>query len=169
MMPARTHVSHACRHTDSTSIMARFKGQAEYSVDAKGRVAIPAKMRAALSPDAQQTFTLTKGFEKCMYLYPLDEWRIQEDKLARLNSYDRESRLLVRMMLMWAEEITLDGQGRVSIPRTLSDYAGLGDRALIIGAIDRIEIWDPVVFEDYLNEAATNPEELAERVMGSGL
>lgn len=149
--------------------MARFKGQAEYSVDAKGRVAIPAKMRAALSPDAQQTFTLTKGFEQCIYLYPLDEWRIQEDTLARLNSYDRESRLLVRMMLMWAEEITLDGQGRVSIPRTLIEYAGLGDRALIIGAIDRIEIWDPAVFGNYLDEAASNPEELAERVMGSGM
>ncbi len=149
--------------------MARFKGQAEYSVDAKGRVAIPAKMRAVLSPDAQQTFTLTKGFEKCIYLYPLDEWRIQEDRLARLNSYDRESRLLVRMMLMWAEEITLDGQGRVSIPRTLSDYAGLGEKALIIGAIDRIEIWDPVAFGEYLDEAASDPEELAERVMGSGL
>lgn len=148
--------------------MARFKGQASYSVDSKGRVAIPAKMRNALSPDALQTFTLTKGFETCIYLYPLDEWKVKEEELAELSTYKREARHLVRMILMWAEEVTLDGQGRVSLPKPLADYAGIQDKALIIGAMDRIEIWDPTVFEHYLEGAPADPEELAERVMGSG-
>ncbi|MEQ9103398.1 MAG: division/cell wall cluster transcriptional repressor MraZ [Rhodothermales bacterium] len=148
--------------------MARFKGQAEYSVDSKGRVAIPAKMRNALSPEANQTFTLTKGFEKCIYLYPLDEWKVREEQFAALNTYQKEARHLVRMILMWAEEVSLDGQGRVSLPKALAEYAGIGEKALIIGAMERIELWDPDAFARYLEESPTDPEELAERVMGSG-
>ncbi|NBW93632.1 MAG: division/cell wall cluster transcriptional repressor MraZ, partial [Bacteroidetes bacterium] len=146
---------------------ARFKGQAAYSVDAKGRVAIPAKMRSALTPEAQGTFTLTKGFEKCIYAYPQDGWKVKEDEYSELNVNNRKARHLVRMILMWAEEVSLDGQGRISLPRSLSDYAGIGDRALIIGAMDRIEIWDPEAFEDYLQEQTTDQETLAEEVMGS--
>ncbi|MDA0683100.1 MAG: division/cell wall cluster transcriptional repressor MraZ [Bacteroidetes bacterium] len=147
--------------------MARFKGQAEYSVDAKGRVAIPAKMRSALNPDAQGTFTLTKGFEKCIYAYPQDQWKIKEDEFSSLNLNNRNARHLVRMILMWAEEVSLDGQGRISLPKSLSDYAGIGEKALIIGAMDRIEIWDQAAFEDYLNEQTIDQESLAEQVMGS--
>jgi MraZ protein len=147
--------------------MARFKGQAAYSVDAKGRVAIPAKMRSALTPEAQGTFTLTKGFEKCIYAYPQDEWKHKEEEYAALNRNNRNARHLVRMILMWAEEASLDGQGRISLPKALADYAGIGERALIIGSMDHIEIWDPTAFDDYLQEQTIDPETLAEQVMGS--
>lgn len=147
--------------------MARFKGQAEYSVDSKGRTAIPAKMRLALSPDAQGTFTLTKGFEPCIYVYPLDQWKIKEDEYGRLNTNNRDARHLVRMILMWAEEVSLDGQGRISLPKALSDYAGIGDKVLIIGAMDRIELWNPERFADYLQDHTDDQETLAEKVMGS--
>lgn len=147
--------------------MARFKGQAAYSVDAKGRVAIPAKMRSALTPEAQGTFTLTKGFEKCIYAYPQDEWKHKEEEYAALNLNNRNARHLVRMILMWAEEASLDGQGRISLPKALADYAGIGERALIIGSMDHIEIWDPNAFDDYLQEQTIDPETLAEQVMGT--
>jgi MraZ protein len=147
--------------------MARFKGQAAYSVDAKGRVAIPAKMRNALTPEALGTFTLTKGFEKCIYAYPQDGWKLKEDEYSQLNVNNRKARHLIRMILMWAEEVSLDGQGRISLPRSLSEYAGIGERALIIGAMDRIEIWDPQAFEEYLQEQTIDQETLAEEVMGS--
>lgn len=147
--------------------MARFKGQAAYSVDAKGRVAIPAKMRSALTPEAQGTFTLTKGFEKCIYAYPQDEWKHKEEEYAALNRNNRNARHLVRMILMWAEEASLDGQGRISLPKALADYAGIGERALIIGSMDHIEIWDPTAFDDYLQEQTIDPETLAEQVMGT--
>jgi len=147
--------------------MARFKGQAAYSVDAKGRLAIPAKMRAALTPEALGTFTLTKGFEKCIYAYPQDQWKIKEDEFSSLNLNNRNARQLVRMVLMWAEEVSLDGQGRISLPKSLSDYAGIGERALIIGAMDRIEIWDPEAFDEFMNEQTIDQETLAEQVMGS--
>ena len=147
--------------------MASFKGQANFSVDSKGRVAIPAKMRAALRPEALGTFTMTRGFEQCIYVYPLDEWQKKEDQYSALNTYNREARHLVRTILMWADEVGLDGQGRISLSKPLAEYAGISDRALIIGAMDRIEIWNPDVFENYLEEQSDDHEALAERVMGS--
>jgi len=147
--------------------MSSFKGQAYYSVDKKGRVAIPAKMRSALRPEAVGTFTMTRGFEQCIYLYPLDEWQRKEAEYQALNTYNRNARHLIRSILMWADEVALDGQGRVGLMKPLIEYAGLTDRALIIGAMDRIEIWDPEVFEKYLEDQPDDHEALAESVMGS--
>ncbi len=146
--------------------MAFFKGQAEYSVDSKGRVAIPAKMRSALSPDAEGTFTITRGFEDCIFLYPKDRWAQMEEEIAGLNMYNRETRDFVRIIMRWAEDVSLDGQGRISIPKSLVEFAELSDRALIIGAFDHIEIWDPPAFDVYLNDKPDDYETLAERVMG---
>lgn len=143
-----------------------FKGQAEYSVDSKGRVAIPAKMRKAMSPAANETFTVTRGFEDCIFLYPMDEWADIEEEIEDLNMYNREVRNFVRIIMRWANEVSLDGQGRISIPNPLLDFAELDDSALIIGAFDHIEIWNPEQFDGYLNEQPGDYETLAESVMG---
>jgi len=146
--------------------MAAFKGQAEYSVDSKGRLAIPAKMRSALNPEAKNTFTLTRGFEKSIFAYSLDHWERVEEELSDLNMYRKEARNLVRMVMMWAEEVSLDAQGRISLPRSLMDFAGIKDRALVIGSLNKIEIWDPETFSRHLDEQEEGYEQLAERVMG---
>lgn len=146
--------------------MASFKGQADFSVDSKGRVAIPAKMRSALSPSAKGTFTMTRGFERCIFLYPLDQWEKMEAEISALNMYSRQSRDFVRTILMWADEVALDGQGRVTLTRPLMEFAGIKDRALIIGALDHVEIWDPTAFAGYIDEQTADYETLAERVMG---
>ena len=146
--------------------MAGFKGQAEYSVDSKGRVAIPAKMRNAMRPEAKGTFTVTRGFEKCIFLYPLDRWVEMEEEIGSLSTYDRAARAFTRLVMRWADEVSLDGQGRISLPKPLMDFAGITDRALILGAYDRLEIWDPETFEAYLNEQTDDYETLAESVMG---
>ncbi len=148
--------------------MAGFKGNASYSVDSKGRVAIPAKMRNAMNPEAKGAFTLTRGFEKCIFLYPLDKWEKIEAQYEDLNMYESEARHFVRIVLMWAEEVALDRQGRIRIPESLMKYAGITDKALIIGALDRIEIWNPEIFEAYINEESKKYETLAEHVMGGG-
>lgn len=149
----------------TSRIMAGFKGQAEYSVDSKGRVAIPAKMRSALNPEAKNTFTITRGFEQCIFLYPQDHWAQMEKEIAGLNMYNRETRDFVRTIMMWADEVTLDGQGRISLPKPLIEFGSIDDRATIIGAFDHIEIWDPDIFDRYLNEQPADYETLAERVM----
>ncbi len=147
--------------------MATFKGQAEFSVDSKGRLAIPAKMRNCLSPAAKGTFTMTRGFERCIFLYPLDTWELKEEQMSGLNMYSRQSRDFVRTILMWADEVSLDGQGRVSLTRALVEFAGITEKALIIGALDHIEIWNPDSFAAYLDAQPDDYETLAERVMGA--
>ncbi len=147
--------------------MAGFKGQASYSVDAKGRVAIPAKMRNVLNPEATNTFTVTRGLEKCIFAYPLDQWKeMEEEKIGPLSTYNPDARAFTRLIMMWADEVALDGQGRISLPKPLVDFAGITDRALILGAYDHLEIWDPDAFKQYLNEQTDDYETLAERVMG---
>ncbi|MDX1531534.1 MAG: division/cell wall cluster transcriptional repressor MraZ [Rhodothermales bacterium] len=146
--------------------MAGFKGQADNSIDGKGRVAIPAKMRRALNPEAKETFTITRGPERCVFLYPLDRWEEMEEELAQLNPFQREARHFMRTLLRWADEVSLDKQGRVTLSKPLMEFAGLTDRALVIGALDHIEIWDPEVFDAYLNESPGDYETVAERVMG---
>ena len=145
--------------------MASFKGQAEYSVDNKGRVAIPAKMRNALNPEAKNTFTITRGFEQCVFLYPQDRWEKIEEEISGLSMYDRDARAFARLVMMWADEATLDGQGRISLPKALMEFASITDRALILGAFDHVEIWNPDLFDQYLNEQPADYETLAERVM----
>lgn len=146
--------------------MAGFKGQAEYSVDSKGRIAIPAKMRNALNPAAKNTFTITRGTDRCIWIYALDYWEEMEAQYARLNTFRSEERDFLRLTMMWAEEVVLDGQGRIGIPRPLMEHAGVTERALIIGVLNRIEIWNPDVFSTRLASAAADYETLAERVMG---
>lgn len=150
--------------------MAGFKGQAEYSIDEKGRVALPAKMRRALSPDAKDTFVATRGFEHCVFLYPLNHWEDMEKDIAALNRFRREARGFIREMSRWAEEMTMDGQGRISLPRTLIDFADLnagnGAKAIIIGAFDHIEIWDPARFAAYEESQTDDYQTITERVLG---
>ncbi len=148
--------------------MAGFKGQAEYSIDEKGRVALPAKMRRVLSPDAKETFVATRGIERCVYLYPLDRWEKMEAEFETLNLYRAETRDFIRTITRWADEVVLDGQGRIGLPKNLLDFATLAPKgqAVIIGALDHIEIWDPAVFDAYLNERPDDYETVTERVMG---
>ncbi len=136
-----------------------------YSVDAKGRAAIPAKMRTVLRPEAEQTFTVTRGLEQCIFAYPLDKWRDMEEEIAKLSAYDREARTFVRLTMMWAEEVKLDNQGRIGLPKVLVEYAGIQDKVLILGVYDRVEIWNPQTYEDYQSREAQDYETLAARVM----
>src|SRR5690625_7925814 len=85
-------------------------------------------MRSALNPEAKNTFTLTRGFEKSIFAYSLDHWERVEEELSDLNMYRKEARNLVRMVMMWAEEVSLDAQGRISLPRSLMDFARSEER-----------------------------------------
>lgn len=129
---------------------------------------VPAKMRRSLSPDAKETFVATRGLEQCVFLYPLDAWEDIEAAVLKLNQFDPKAREFARTIYRWAEELTMDAQGRIALPKSLIDFAGLqpGSKGLAIGALNRIEIWDPDVFEAHLNDQTESYETLAERVMG---
>jgi MraZ protein len=148
--------------------MSFFKGREIYSVDAKGRVNIPAKMRKSMSPDASETFVVTRGpdDEPCIYAYPLDEWRKFEENLKGLNQFNEQDRFFVRTLLYWADEVTFDGQFRIMIPKALIDFTRIEKNALILGAMDHIEIWNPEIFETYMSARTESYANVAASVMG---
>lgn len=142
-----------------------FKGQETYPVDAKGRVNIPAKMRRVLAPEAQDTFVLTRGTDRCIVAYPLNEWRRYEERFAQLNQYDEKQRFFLRMILSWCEEVELDPQQRIAIPRRLLEFAGIEGKVTIVGMMDHLELWNPDEFVRYLESFGDSYEQVASAVM----
>ena len=136
-----------------------------YSVDDKGRVNLPAKMRKYVSPDTNDTFVLTRGFEKCLFVYPIDEWNKLEENLRNLSGYDPEHRRFIRTMLELASESQLDAQARLSIPQELREYANIESEVRIIGTLDKIELWNPQIYEEYRNSQPETYESIAAKVM----
>jgi MraZ protein len=101
--------------------MSFFKGQETYSIDDKGRVNVPTKMRKSIQPEAGDTFILTRGVDKCIVAYPMNEWKVYEEKFAKLNQYSEKDRFFLRMILSWSEEVEMDAQQRVSVPKRLRE------------------------------------------------
>ncbi|MDC1068841.1 division/cell wall cluster transcriptional repressor MraZ [Candidatus Kapabacteria bacterium] len=145
--------------------MAFFKGQELYSIDVKGRVNIPAKMRKSISEEANDTFVFTRGTDSCVIAYPLDQWKKHEDKFSVLNQYDEKNRFFLRQLLMWSEEVGIDRQQRVSMPKKLQEFAEIDGKVMIVGMIDHIEFWNPTKFEKYLESHDEPYEAVAEKVM----
>lgn len=141
-----------------------FRGRFTYTVDAKGRVPIPAKLRKHFSAEADNKVVMTRS-GKCIDLYPLDEWMIFENELRKLNQYNPEHALFQRTVLQYASEDEMDSQSRISIPKELRELVGIDKDILIIGMINKIELWSPVVFQEYMTASPVPFEQLAEKVM----
>ncbi|MEX2641031.1 MAG: division/cell wall cluster transcriptional repressor MraZ [Balneolales bacterium] len=123
--------------------MASFKGEYEHSIDSKGRVSFPHKLRRYLSPDAGGRFTILRGLENCLLLYPEDQWLKVEEKLSGINFFKSEGRTVLRNFLRSAEDLILDSQNRLPLPGNLKQWAGIDSRAIFIGMGERIELWSP--------------------------
>lgn len=144
-----------------------FKGQYEHSIDAKGRIAFPAKMRKVLSPDAQERFVVVRGLETCLYLYPDNEWCDVENALSKANNFTRTGRIAKRNFLRYAEDAVLDKQHRLALPYEHTNYAQINGKAVFIGMGQYIEIWSPHVLAKI--DADLDPdtfEAIFEQVMG---
>ena len=120
-----------------------FTGEYQYSLDSKGRVNIPAKFRQSLSKENQNTFVATRGQDPCVWIYPLTEWKKIEDDLRNLSSVSSVHRTFIRQIARSATPSTCDKQGRITLSPSLISYANLNKEALIIGMINKIEIWNP--------------------------
>lgn len=147
--------------------MAYFKGEYEHSVDAKGRVSFPSRLRKYLNPEAGDRFTILRGLEQCLYLYPQDHWEKVESRLARINSFQKTGRTVIRNFLRSADDLTLDNQNRLALPPSLTDWAEIGNKVVFLGSGDRIELWAPQVLEQMDSELDFQTyQELFEKVMG---
>ncbi|MGD8778764.1 MAG: division/cell wall cluster transcriptional repressor MraZ [Ignavibacteria bacterium] len=143
-----------------------FIGSFTYSMDAKGRVSIPAKLRKYVSSEANDTFIMTIGTTKCIDVYPLNQWReLVANKLNDLNEFDPKEAMFIRIFLQKAAEDKLDSQSRLLIPKNLVEYAGINKEVFILGAVKKIELWNPETYEKYLQDNLESYEEIAKEVM----
>ena len=121
-----------------------FLGRYEHSVDAKGRVAVPARFRDRLSGE----LVLTRGNDRCLYLFTQDSWEPLAAKLNALPTGDADARNLRRAVFSAAEPVELDKQGRIVLAEHLRQYASIDGSVTIIGLGDYIEIWDKAAWEN---------------------
>ncbi|GMO14577.1 MAG: division/cell wall cluster transcriptional repressor MraZ [Spirochaetaceae bacterium] len=129
------------------------------TLDEKGRVAFPARLKAELSCN---NLVITRGIEKCLYLFSPDSWREFESKLQNPEVMSRDWRKMQRHFLGWASEAEIDKSGRIAIPQSLREYAGLERDLIVMGLGRRIEIWDAVYYRQSQGEEE-GLDEIAER------
>jgi MraZ protein len=147
-----------------------FTGNYKYSIDSKSRISIPAKLRRNVNPDANNSFIITRGTEKCIYIYPMDVWKeLYDTKIKELNSFNPDEALFKRMFLQEATEESFDSQSRLIMPKNLLEYAEIGSEqkdVLILGAGEKIEVWNPSVYDAYITASSLSYEEITQKVMG---
>ena len=146
-----------------------FTGEYSYTIDDKGRVNIPAKFRQSLAPENDQTFVITQGMDPCIWVYPLTAWQIIEDDLKDLSAISKVNRSFIRNTVRYASIVVFDKQGRIMLSSNLMNYAKLKKDALIIGMVNKIEIWDPnllaKVDKKNLEMDSSDYDELADRII----
>lgn len=141
-----------------------FTGEYRHSVDDKGRIAVPAKFRAQLDDGA----FVSRWIDSCLAIWPRREWDALADKVAALPIADSSARTFSRFVFAGAFEIGLDRQGRVVLPASLREWAGLAGEAVVVGARDHAEIWAPKRWEEYRRELES-PDALAQHLTGLGI
>ena len=130
-----------------------FKGFNSISIDAKGRLAIPARHRDQLSAEDSGALILTLNpWDRCLWLYPASQWAFIEAKLQELSDFDREARRTKQIIRGYATDCALDGQGRVLLPNELRKFALLDKRIAFLGQGNKFEIWDEVLWSEQRDE-----------------
>ena len=145
--------------------MTGFHGEYQSTIDAKGRFHLPGSLKKQLV-EGENRFIVSRGFEKCLTLYPLNSWQMILDKIGQLNDFDPKVRQFRRQFLGGATEVELDAAGRILLPPTLREFALPGKEIVLAAALDRFEIWDASkykqLFEDFSADEFSN---LAQEVM----
>ncbi|MCD7865247.1 MAG: division/cell wall cluster transcriptional repressor MraZ [Clostridiales bacterium] len=139
-----------------------FKGQYNHSVDAKGRIIMPAKYREILGEE----FVVTKGMDGCLFVYSNEEWENIENKFQNVSSANKDARKFMRFFFAGAADCEVDKQGRVLIPPKLREYAGLQKEVVLAGVGNRIEIWST---ERWQENEFDDMDEIAEHMADLGL
>jgi transcriptional regulator MraZ len=138
-----------------------FTGEYEHTLDDKSRVTLPARFRSALAKGV----VLAKGFDRNLDVYPGDTWEsVVQSRIAELDPFSAETRRLKRVVFAGAAEDTPDKQGRVLVPSTLVEYAGLGKEVVIAGVDDHLEIWNRDAWVAQLRETEGSVHDVAERL-----
>ena len=142
-----------------------FIGEFQHNLDAKGRMAVPAKFRQKISGGA----IITRGLDHCLFVFTNPEWEAMAQKLDTLPLVKSDSRAFSRLMLAGAAEVDLDRQGRILIPDYLREYAGLKKQVVVTGVNKRFEVWDAESWKQYKTKTESASDEIAEKLSELGI
>jgi MraZ protein len=141
-------------------------GEFRHALDDRGRIAIPVRFRARLAEGA----TLARWLDQCLGLFPAEEWTTLAEKLRALPMTNPAAREFARFMSSGAVDVELDRQGRLLVPSYLREYASLSEgEVVVVGALNRLEIWAPSAWQPYRARIEGSPEELAAHLQDLGI
>jgi len=142
-----------------------FYGEYIHSIDRKGRLILPARFRDLCKEKTIERFFITRGLDKCIFMFAEEEWRVQEQKFKGLSFTKQESRSFNRLFFSGAMEVVPDKQGRFLIPPYLKTYAQIQKETVVIGVSNRIEIWDSKTWQDFYTNCNESFERIAENML----
>ena len=135
--------------------MAGFLGEYEATIDAKGRFLLPGGLKKQM-PEGVSTMVISRGFEKCLLLYPQKTWEAIEEKIKKLNEFNPKVSQFRTLFVGGASYVDLDTAGRILLPPSLREYAGLGKDILLASDIDKIKIWDSGKYKKFFEEFSSD-------------
>ncbi len=134
--------------------MIGFHGEYEATVDSKGRFLLPSALKKQM-PEDEKRFILSRGFENCLTLYPMQTWAAILEKFNKLNQFDPKVRQFTRQFLNGATEVELDAAGRMMLSNTFKAYAGIVKDIVIAATLDKFEIWDAAKYNEEISKLST--------------
>lgn len=155
-------------YTRNNVLMTNLIGVHECKVDEKGRLMLPAPFRKQLMASLEEGFVVKRSvFQKCLELYPMDEWKKESQEVSSLNRFVKKNVDFIRIFMAGVKTVELDTAGRLLIPKDLTLYAGIDRQVVLTSAVNRIEIWDKDQYERMITEGTELFADLAEEVMGN--
>lgn len=142
-----------------------FYGEYEHTIDRKGRLIIPSKFREVFKEHYIEKFYVTRGLDRCLFVFAEDEWKAQEQKFKSMPFTKLETRKFNRLYFSGACELTCDKQGRILIPQYLKDFAGIKRDVMLAGISNRIEIWAKDKWKEFYESSRESFEEIAEKLV----
>ena len=142
-----------------------FIGEYTYSLDEKKRLGLPVRFRGLLGKKA----IITRGIVQCLFIFSTKEWQSLAEKISKLPLSQSDARGFSRLMLGGAMEVSIDNMGRILIPDYLKKYASLNKKTILVGVLNRIEVWDEDVWEKYKGVTEKEGENIAERLKELGI
>jgi len=142
-----------------------FIGEYTYSLDEKKRLGLPVRFRGLLGKKA----IITRGIDQCLFIFSTKEWQSLAEKISKLPLSQSDARGFSRLMLGGAMEVSIDNMGRILIPDYLKKYASLNKKTILVGVLNRIEVWDEDVWEKYKGVTEKEGENIAERLKELGI
>lgn len=147
-----------------------FSGKYYYTLDPKGRLIIPAPFREIISSNYNpKLFVVNDIFDKCLHIYPQEEWTRIEEKVRQLPKTKEEVKIYMRRVISSAQEVELDKQGRILVPASLREDAGLKSDIVIVGQVEKIELWDRIEWDEVNDLSKIDKKAVAEKLAALGL